>query len=116
MPAMRDENQRLNYIDLEEKKRAIDERKVSIKKLQDDSIANGKYYVAASQELLQKSSDIKTKIEGLRKSGDKGAILRSLEDAEQRLADARANSSANKTSKNSTTTQKTGARRGAIGF
>ena len=40
------------------------------------------------------------------KSGDQGAILRSLEDAEQRLADARVNSAADKSSKNGTSPQK----------
>ena len=84
---------------------------VSNKKLQYDSFANGKDvidedYFAVCQELLQKEIDIKTKIEALLKSGDKGAILRSLEDAEQRLADARANSAADKISKNGTTPQK----------
>ena len=56
--------------------------------------------------MLQKRSDIKTKIETLLKSGDGGAILRSLEDAEQRLADARVNSAADKSSKNGTSPQK----------
>ena len=56
--------------------------------------------------MLQKRSDIKTKIETLLKSGDEGAILRSLEDAEQRLADARVNSAADKSSKNCTSPQK----------
>ena len=87
MSALEDENQLLNYWDLEEEKRAIDKVMVSNQKLREDSIANGKDvdeedYAAACQELLQKRSDIKTKIEGLLKSGDKGAILRSLEDAE----------------------------------
>ena len=77
---------------------------VSNEKLREDSIANGKNvgeedYAAACQEMLQKRSDIKTKIEALLKSGDEGAILRSLEDAEQRLADARVNSAADKSSK-----------------
>ena len=56
--------------------------------------------------MLQKKSDIKTNIEALLKSGDEGAILRSLEDAEQRLADARVNSAADKSSKNGTPPQK----------
>ena len=42
MEAMRVENQILNYLDLEEKKRANDERMVSNEKLRSDSIANGK--------------------------------------------------------------------------
>ena len=109
--ALQDENQILNYLDLDEKKRAIDKLMVSNEKLWEDSIANGKVvdeedYAAACQELLQKRSDIKTKIEDLLKSGDEGAILRSLEDAEQRLADARVNSAAGKSSKNGTSQQK----------
>ena len=97
--------------DLDGKKRAIDRLMVSNKKLREDSIANGKMvdeedYVAACQELLQKRSDIKTKIEALLKSGDGGAILRSLEDAEQRLVDARVNSAADKSSKKGTSPQK----------
>ena len=56
--------------------------------------------------MLQKRSDIETKIEDLLKSGEGGAILRSLEDAEQRLADARVNSAADKSSKKGTSPQK----------
>ena len=86
MSALQDENQILNYWDLDEKKRAIDKLMVSNEKLREDSIANGKVvdaedYAAACQELLQKRSDNKTKIEALLKSGDEGALLRSLEDA-----------------------------------
>ena len=111
MSALQDENQILNYLDLDEKKRAIDRLMDSNKNLREDSIANGKVvdeedYAAACQELLQKRSDIKTKIEDLLKSGEGGAILRSLEDAEQRLADARVNSAADKSSKNGTSPQK----------
>ena len=111
MSALQDENQILNYLDLDEKKRAIDRLMDSNEKLREDSIANGndaneEDYAAACQELLQKRSDIKTKIEALLKSGDEGAILRSLEDAEQRLADARVNSAADKPSKNGTSPQK----------
>ena len=111
MSALQDENQILNYLDLDEKKRAIDRLMDSNKKLREDSIANGKVvdeedYAAACQELLQKRSDIKTKIEDLLKTGEGGAILRSLEDAEQRLADARVNSAADKSSKNGTSPQK----------
>ena len=59
MSAMRDENRILNDLDLEKKKRAIDEKMVSNKKLRDDSIANGKDankedYVTAFQEFVQK--------------------------------------------------------------
>ena len=48
-------------------------------KLREDSIANGKVvaekdYAAPCQELLQKRSDIKTKIEALLKLGDEAAI------------------------------------------
>ena len=104
MSALQDENEILNYLDLDEKKRAFDKLMVSNEKLREDSIANGndaneEDYVAACQELLQKRSDIKTKIETLLKAGDEGAILRSLEYAEQRLADARVNSAADKSSK-----------------
>ena len=111
MSALQDENQILNYLDLDEKKRAIDRLMDSNKKLREDSIANGKVvdeedYAAACQELLQKRSDIKTKIEDLLKTGEGGAILRSLEDAEQRLAGARVNSAADKSSKNGTSPQK----------
>ena len=111
MSALQDENQILNYLDLDEKKRAIDRLMDSNKKLREDSIANGKIvdeedYAAACQELLQKRSDIKTKIEDLLKTGEGGAILRSLEDAEQRLADARVNSAADKSSRNGTSPQK----------
>ena len=111
MSALQDGNQILNYLDLDEKKRAIDRLMVSNENLREDSTANGndaneEDYVAACQELLQKRSDIKTKIETLLTSGEKGAILRSLEDAEQRLADARVNSAADKSSKNGTSPQK----------
>ena len=111
MSTLQDGNQILNYLDLDEKKRAIDRLMVSNEKLREDSIANGKVvdeedYVAACQELLQKRFDIKTKSETLLKSGDEGAIWRSLEDAEQRLADARVNSAADKSSKNGTSPQK----------
>ena len=111
MSALQDENQILNYLDLDEKKRAIDKLIVSNEMLREDSIANGKVvdeedYAAACQELLQKRSDIKTEIEDLLKSGEGGVILRSLENAEQRLADARVNSTADKSSKNCTSPQK----------
>ena len=110
MSALQDENQILNYLDLEEKKRAIDERIVHNEKLSDERIENSEDaeedYAAACQELLQKRSDIETKIEDLLKSGEGGAILRRLEDAEQRLADARVNSAADKSSKKGTSSQK----------
>ena len=111
MSALQDKTQILNYFDLDEKKRAIDKLMVSNEKLREDSIANGKVvdeedYAAACQELLPKRSDIKTKIEALLKSGDEGAILRSLEDAEQRLADARVNPAADKSSKKGIASQK----------
>ena len=111
MSALQDENQILNYLDLDERKRAIDELMVSNETLREETIENGKDAneednVAACQELLQKGSDIETKIETLLKSGDEGAILRSLKDAEQRLADARVNSTADKSSKIGTSPQK----------
>ena len=79
--------------------------------MREDSVANGKVvdeedFAAACQELLQKRSDIKTKIEDLLKTGEGGVILRSLEDAEQRLADARVNSAADKSSKKGTSPPK----------
>ena len=110
MSALQDENQILNYLDLEEKKRAIDERIAHNEKLRDERIENGEDaeedYAAACQELLQERSDLKLKIEALLKSGEAGAILRSLEDAEQRLADVRASVAADKSSKNGTSPQK----------
>ena len=78
--------------------------------MSDKRIENGEDteadYAAACQELLQEGSDLKLKIEALLKSGEAGAILRSLEDAEQRLADVRASVAANKSSKNGTSPQK----------
>ena len=110
MSALQDENQILNYLDLEEKKRAIDEKIAHNEKLRDERIENGEDaeedYAAACQELLQERSDLKLKIEALLKSGETGAILRSLEDAEQRLADVRASVAADKSSKNDTSPQK----------
>ena len=41
MLALQDENQKLNYLDLEEKKRAIDERIAHNEKLRDERIENG---------------------------------------------------------------------------
>ena len=110
MSALQNENQILNYLDLEEKKRAIDEKIVQNEKLCGKRIENGEDaeadYAAACQELLQERSDIKLKLEALLKSGEAGAILRSLEDAEQRLADVRASVAADKSSKNGTSPQK----------
>ena len=110
MSALQDENQILNYLDLEEKKRAIDEKIVQNEKLCGKRIENSEDaeadYAAACQELLQERSDINLKIEVLLKSGEAGAILRSLEDAEQRLADVRASVAADKSSKNGTSPQK----------
>ena len=71
MSALQDENQILNYLDLAEKKGGIDERIVPNEKLRDKRIGNSedaeKDSAAACQELLQKRSDIKTKIEALLK-------------------------------------------------
>ena len=110
MSALQDENQILNYLDLEEKKRAIDERIVHNEKLRDKRIENGEGaeedYAAACRELLQERSELKMKIEALLKSGEAGAILRSLEDAEKRLSDVRASVAADKSSKNGTSPQK----------
>ena len=108
MSALQDENQILNYLDLEEKKRGIDEIMVSNENLREDSIAKGKnvdeeYYAAACQE----RSDIKTQIEVLLKSRNQRAILRNLGHAEQTLvADVRASVAADKFSKNGTSPQK----------
>ena len=101
-------------MDLDGKKRAIDEGMISNKKLREDPFAEGKNvdeedYAAACQEMLQKWSAIKTKNEALLKLGDKEATMRSLEDAKQRRAEARANMVANKSSKNGTSPQKTAA-------
>ena len=78
--------------------------------MREDSIADSKNvneedYATACQELLEKRSDIKTQIEDLLKSRKQEAILRSLEDAEQRSADVRANVAADKSSKTSTSPQ-----------
>ena len=86
-------------------------KRIRNEKLLEDSIAEGKNvdeedYAAACLEMLQKRSDIKTQMEALLKSGDEGAILRSLEDAEQRLADVRASVAADKSSKDGTSPQK----------
>ena len=81
MSALQDENQILNYQDLEEKKRAIGERIVHNEKLSNERIENGEDveedFAAACQELLQERSDLKMKIEALLNSGETGAILRS---------------------------------------
>ena len=110
MSALQVENQIQNYLDLEEKKRAIDERIAHNEKLRDERIENGKDtdedYAAACQDLLHERSDLKVKIEALLKSGETGATLRSLEDAEQRLADVSASVAADKHSKNGTSPQK----------
>ena len=79
------------------KKSAVDERMVCNGKLRNEAISNGEDaneddYTAACQELLKKMSEIKTKIEALLKSEDAGSILLSLVDNEQRVADARENS------------------------
>ena len=80
-------------------------------RLRNDAIANGKIvneedYTAASQEFLQKMSDIKTKIETHRTAGESAAILRSLENAEQKLADVRVTSTADASHKIDTSHQK----------
>ena len=65
MSALQDENQILNYLDLEEKKRAIDEKIAHDEKVRDERIENGEDteedYAAACQELLQERSDLKQK-------------------------------------------------------
>ena len=57
MSVLQDENQILHYLDLEEKKRAVDERMISNETLRSDSLANGKDvdkedFAAACQEML----------------------------------------------------------------
>ena len=59
-------------------------------------------YAAASEELLRKTTVIQTTIEALLESGDEGAILRRLDDFEQRLTAVRVNSAAVKTGKTET--------------
>ena len=83
MSALQDENQILNYLDLDKTKRAIDERMVSNEKMRENSIANSKNvdeedYATACRELLEKRSDIKTQIEALLKSRDQGQFCEAL--------------------------------------
>ena len=91
MSSLQDENQILKCLDLEQQKRSIDERMISNGKLCDDSIANGKNfdeedYSAACQELLQKRSDIKTKIEALLETREPFCeVFRTLNKDEQTL-------------------------------
>ena len=56
---------------------------------------------------MRKKSDIKTNNDALLKSEDVGGILRSLEDAEQRQADVRANAAVDKSCKTGTLPPKT---------
>ena len=62
MSTLRHGNQILNNLDLEEKKRGIDERIVHNGKLRDEPIENGQDaeedYTAACQELVQERSDL----------------------------------------------------------
>ena len=67
MSALQGDNQILHYLDLEEKKRAIDERMISNEKLREDTIANAKMSAKRIMlqhvgETLQKKSDIKWKL------------------------------------------------------
>ena len=92
-------------------KRAIDERIVHNEKLGHKRIENGEDvseddYAVTCQELLQERSGLKMKTEAILKSGEAGGILRSLEDAEQRLADVRVSAATDKSSKKSTSPQK----------
>ena len=62
--ALQDENQILNYLDLDEKKRSIDKLMVSNEKLREDSIANGndaneEDYAAACQDGCRKGLTLK---------------------------------------------------------
>ena len=101
MSAIKNVNELQSYLNLEEDIRGIDESIFNNEKWRDSQIADGQdfneEYTAENQRLLQKRSELRMKIEALLKSGDAGAILRSLEDAEQRLANVRVNSAANKT-------------------
>ena len=67
MSALQDENQILTNLDLEEKKRAIDEKIIHNKNLRDKQIENGEDveedHATACQELLRERSDLKMKIE-----------------------------------------------------
>ena len=83
MSALPDENQKLNYLYLEETTRGFDERMISNRKLREDSIANGKN---VGEE------DLKTKIEALLKSGDEEPfceVLKTLSKDLQRLVQSR---------------------------
>ena len=108
--ALQDVNQILNYLDLEERKRAIVEKIVHNEQLRDERSESGEDveedYAAAWQELLRERSDLKMIIEALLKSGEAGAILRSLGDVKQRLADVRASVPADKSNKNGKSPQK----------
>ena len=111
MSALQDENEILTHLDLEEKKRGVDQLFVSNRELRDEVIANGKNpnekdYATACQKFLQQRSDLKIKIEALVKLGEAGAILRRLDDAELRLADVRVNSEEEKSCNNGTSPQK----------
>ena len=111
MSAWHDKSEIKNYLDLEDQKRAVDEKMGSNEKLRDDKIKNGENveeadYAAACQKLLRKWSYIKTKSLALLKSRDERASSGTLEDAEQRLADVRANSAADKSLENGTSPPK----------
>ena len=111
MSAWHDKSEIKNYLDLEDEKRAVDEKMGSNEKLRDDKIKNGENvdeadYAAACQNLLRKWSYIKIKSLALLKSRDERASSGTLEDAEQRLADVRANSAADKSLENGTSPTK----------
>ena len=82
-------------MDLEYKSRAIDEKMISNEK-----------QCYNCQEQLRERSEIKTNNDALLKSGDEGALSRNLEDAEQRLADVRANAAVDKSGKSGTSPPK----------
>ena len=75
MSKLQDKNQVLNYLDLEEKKRAIEERMAGNEKLCEVSIANGKNVeVPKGKKRRKRLCCIKTKIDTLLNSRDEGAI------------------------------------------
>ena len=111
MSALDDKKEIQNYSDLEEQKRPIDETNLNKGKWRESQITNREDvneedYTAGNQVLLEKPLDFKRKIEVLLTSGDAVAILPSLVEAEQRLADVRVNSAAHKTRSGSTSLQK----------
>ena len=68
MSALHDEKQVQNLLDLEEKKRAVDERMTTIEKMREDKIAMAKAPTKLTQQHVKscfKKGDIKTQIKAL---------------------------------------------------